>query len=92
MEVKDPRDGELVHDAMQDRAYIARYLRAIAEGLETGRLRLASGDRQLELTPPSLCTFELRTTSERQRFRLQVAVGWREPDGKPDGELEISSG
>jgi hypothetical protein len=40
-------------------------------------LRLRSGDREVELHPVSLFTFELGTTCERQRVELQVQLGWR---------------
>jgi amphi-Trp domain-containing protein len=93
MQQKDQIDIEWVHDAMHERAQIARYLRALADGLETGLLRLSSGERALELHPANLCTFELRTASERQRVKLHLMLGWREADldDRADG-LEISSG
>ena len=92
MKATDQRDVELVHDAMQAPAQIARYLRAIADGLEAGRLRLRSGERDVELHPSELCTFELRTTIERQRVKLQLQLGWREArDGASEVVLEIAS-
>jgi hypothetical protein len=54
-------------------------------------LRLRSGDREVELHPVSLCTFELRTTSERQRVKLQVQLGWREPRGGHGDALETTT-
>ena len=88
----DQKDIELVHDAMHEPAQISRYLRAIADGLEAGRLRLRSGEREVELHPASLCTFELRSTTERQRVKLQLQLAWREtPDGSGENVLEIVS-
>jgi amphi-Trp domain-containing protein len=84
-------DIDLVHDAMHEPAQVARYLRALAEGLETGVLRLRSGEREVELHPMSLCTFELRTTSERQRVKLHVQLGWREAHGGRGDAFEITS-
>lgn len=93
MEHKVQRDIELVHDAMHERGQIARYLRALADGLEKGQLRLSSGEHSLELHPASLCTFELRTASERQRVKIHLMLGWREADlGATADALEISSG
>lgn len=83
-------DIDLVHDAMHEPAQVARYLRALADGLEAGVLRLRSGEREVELHPVSLCTFELRTTSERQRVKLQVQLGWREAQGVRSDALEIT--
>jgi amphi-Trp domain-containing protein len=86
------KELDLVHDAMQERKHVARYLRAIADGLEEGQLRLKSGEHEVELHPPTLCSFELRATTERQRVRVRVQLGWREVERSTNGgELEISS-
>jgi hypothetical protein len=37
-------DIDLVHDAMREPAQVARHLKALADGLETGVLRLRSGE------------------------------------------------
>ena len=74
----DRPDIDLVHDAMREPAQVARSPRALADGLEAGVLRLRSGVLEVELHPMSLCTLELRTTSDRQRLELQVQLGWRE--------------
>jgi len=83
---------ELVHDAMHEPAQLSRYLRAIADGLESGRLHLRSAEHEVELHPANLCTFEVRTTVERQRVKLQMVLGWREPtSGGKENSLEITS-
>jgi len=87
----DQKDIELVHDAMHEPAQISRYLRAIADGLEAGRICLRSGERELELHPGSLCTFELRSSTERQRVKLQLLLGWRETAPVAQPALEITS-
>jgi amphi-Trp domain-containing protein len=84
MSENETKDVELVHDAMHEPAHVARYLRAIADGLESGKLRLKSGGREVELHPASLCTFELRSSTERQRVKLQLQLGWREALGSAD--------
>jgi amphi-Trp domain-containing protein len=78
MQHEESKQLELVHEAMHEPAEVAHYLRAIADGLEAGRLRLRSGEQELDLRPLSLCTFELRSVSERQRVKLQLQLGWRE--------------
>jgi len=92
MKPVDPKDIELVHDAMHEPAQIARYLRAIADGLEAGRISLRSGEHSVELHPGSLCTFELRSSVERQRVKLQVQIAWRELLGSAAPALEITGG
>ncbi len=90
----DDRDtsDELVHEALQERAQVARYLRAIADGIESGMLRLSSGDKQMEFRPPALCGFELRAKSERSRAKLRLRLAWRKADDhKSASELRIDS-
>ena len=87
MEPKDQKDIEMLHEAMQEPAQLARYLRAIADGLEAGQLRLRSGAREVELHPRGLCSFELRSRTERQRVKLQLQLGWREPSENPRDDL-----
>ena len=92
MDHREVSHVEMLHEAMQEPAQVARYLRAIADGLEAGQLRLRSGDREVELHPRGLCSFELRSSLERQRVKLQLQLGWREASGDPrDGLLEIDS-
>jgi amphi-Trp domain-containing protein len=89
---EDAKQPELVHEAMHEPAQVANYLRAIADGLEAGHLRLRSGERELELRPLSLCTFELRSSSERQRVKLQLQLGWREnSEAATSSNFEIAS-
>lgn len=92
MQHEDSKQLELVHEAMHEPAQVAHYLRAIADGLEAGHLRLRSGEQELDLRPLSLCTFELRSVSERQRVKLQLQLGWREAaDASQNTTFEIAS-
>lgn len=88
---KDTQD-ELVHDSLLERDQVARYLRAIADGVEAGVLRLSSGENELELHPPGLCGFELRARAERNRVKLRLRLAWRKTDERTRGaELLIQT-
>jgi amphi-Trp domain-containing protein len=82
---------ELVHEALQERSKIAQYLRAVADGLDRGQLKLTSGDSTLELRAPTLCNFELRAKEERSRVKLRVRLTWRKKDENSGSELTIES-
>ncbi len=58
---------ELHHEALLSRAQVATQLRASADGIESGRLRLSSGAEQLVSSPPDLCSFERRARSATAR-------------------------
>ncbi len=88
---KDTQD-ELHHEALQKRTEVAAYLRAIADGLESGRLRLSSGSNELVLSPPELCSFELRAREERNRVKLRLRLAWRKSEDREQAQvLKIQS-
>ncbi len=87
---KDSRD-ELVHEALQERSRVAGYLRAIADGLDAGHLRLTSGESSVELRAPTLCNFELRVKEERSRVKMRVRLAWRKQDSDSATDLTIES-
>lgn len=89
LEMEDDPDNdtqdELIHEALMERSAIARYLRAIADGVESGSLRLSSGDEQLVLRPSKLCAFELRAKEEQNRVKLRLRLAWRKTDEAQTG-------
>ncbi len=66
------------HESLQDGKSIEAYLRAIAEGLAAGRLRLASNDREVELEPHDLLRFRVDARRGSYRSGLVIRVSWRE--------------
>lgn len=89
----DSSKKELAHEALQEPKTVAKYLHAIAEGLEAGNLRLTSGDVVLECRPGGLVGFELAAKRDGGKWKLRIGLAWREerpPEGEP--ALEISAG
>ena len=82
---------EVSHEALQSRTAVAQYLRAIADGLESGTLRLSSEQTSLELHPQRLIGFELDGRRERGRARLRVRLAWREDTQGEAEALRIAS-
>ncbi len=83
-ERKPSRKKELTHEALADRATVASYLRAIADGLESGKLSLQGEDVSLQLAPQRLVDFELDARRERGRSRIRVRLAWREEQAEVD--------
>lgn len=84
---------EFLHEALQDRDTIARYVHAIADGIASGTLRLSNDQREVELHPHALVGFELWANRERGRGRLRLRLNWREEpsSSEPSEGLLISS-
>lgn len=80
-----PPEADLVHEALQDRETVARYLHAIADGLASGTLRLASDQYELELHPQALIGFELNAHRDRGKARIRLRLTWREDPSARQG-------
>lgn len=68
---------KFAYDSYQDCETITRHLRALADGLESGQLRLASDDRELVLEPQGMLRLHLRAHCSDARSRLALKITWR---------------
>ena len=71
-------DGEFKHESFQDSETIVRYLNAISEGFQKGKLVLANGDSPIELEPTGLLKMDLKARRKDGRMKLSVKISWKE--------------
>jgi amphi-Trp domain-containing protein len=78
-----------------DTAEVARYLRTVADHLESGdEFTLESGDESVTLTPPGRVEFEVEVERETSKsgtsaeIELEIELEWDE-DAVDTGELSI---
>ena len=85
-------------ETRQRRSEIARYLRTVADKLESGdSLTLSAGDQSVTLDPPSEPTFEVKAERETPssggpgELSVEFELEWDEggDGGTSDGSLEI---
>jgi amphi-Trp domain-containing protein len=69
---------EFKHESLQDCASIVRYLKALIEGLESGRLEFGTDDQELSLEPRGLLELEVRAKRKGGRSKVALKLGWRE--------------
>ena len=70
-------DREFAHESLQDRETIVKYLGAIAEGLDKGRLLLATNGEQFALETPALLRFDVQAKQKRERSQLTLRLSWK---------------
>lgn len=82
-----------VYESLQDIDTVVTHLRAVADGLAQGRLRLASDDRELVLQPQGLLRTRLKAGRTGARNQLLLKLSWRDPDAPAAvaDTLQISS-
>jgi len=88
---------EFEHESLQESQSAVNYLRAITEGLESGRLVLRSGDEEdkhMVLSPKGLISFLVRARRKDKRVQLTMKLEWRDDikSISDNGRLVISSG
>lgn len=69
---------EFEHDSFQDADTIVKYLEAIAQGFQTGRLLFCSGKKELVLKPQGLLKFGVQAKRKDGRVKFSLTVGWSE--------------
>ncbi|WP_101295760.1 amphi-Trp domain-containing protein [Halegenticoccus soli] len=79
-----------------DRAEIARYLRTVADAVESdGELTLSAGEQNVTLQIPTRPTFEVEAEREtpsgggRGELSVEFEIEWDEGDEGDDGTLRI---
>lgn len=70
-------EREFAHESLQDRETIVKYLAAISEGLEKGRLLLSTNGKRLALDTPALLRFDIQAKQKRDRAQLVLRLSWK---------------
>ena len=77
--------NEFKHESLQDCQSIVKYLEAIKDGFERGKLTLANGDnREMILEPAGLLNLELKARHKDGRYKLSLKINWKEKEETPD--------
>jgi amphi-Trp domain-containing protein len=73
---------------MQDRESLVRYLGALIDGLQHGRLLLASNGERLEMKTPPFVKFDLQAKNKRNRSQIVLKISWKNSTDKPELKVE----
>lgn len=79
-------DEKFRHESLQDRESIGKYLNALSDGFQNGRLHFSWKDKRLVLEPQSLIKFDLETSKKDGEVKMTLRFRWEEPS---EGSLEI---
>ena len=73
-------ENEFEHESLQDRATIARYLKAIEEGFANGSLSLHNKNGDIVLEPEGLIGLTVKASRKRGRMQLSLQASWKTKD------------
>ena len=75
---KKDKPDLFLHQSMQDRETIEAYLEALGDGFQSGKLMLAAGEHDMELTPQGLLDFSVKARRKDGQVRVSIKIQWKE--------------
>jgi len=66
------------YDSLQDNQTIIRYLRALIEGFEKGKIMFNSDEEQVELYPNNLLQFNVKVRKKDDKSKLSMKISWKD--------------
>lgn len=73
-----PQEEKFFFESIQDPASIKDYLRSLIDGMESGRIVLATNGDELMLTPPDLLKFTLKAKRKAETSKLVLKLAWKD--------------
>jgi amphi-Trp domain-containing protein len=85
---------EFRHESLQDQKSIVKYLTAIANGIESGKLTVGDDDQQFVIFPQGLLKLEFKAKRKDDKVKLEFEVSWKERqmDQTQQSQLRIDPG
>lgn len=84
--------GVFEYRSFQDIDSIGKYLRALADGFEQGRLSFRSGESELQVTPEGLLDFGIKVKEKNGHVKISLKLDWDEvPSRRNSNKLFIES-
>ncbi|SDB08475.1 amphi-Trp domain-containing protein [Desulfonatronum thiosulfatophilum] len=82
------------HESLQDRESIGKYLNALSDGFQNGKLQFSWKDKRLVLEPQSLIKFDIETMKTDGEVKMTLRFRWEQASESSmfvDGPLVIDS-
>lgn len=70
-------DREFTHESLQDRKSIIKYLSALSEAFQQGKLQLSRDSETFAMEPPELVKFDLRAKQKGGSAQIVLKFSWK---------------
>lgn len=83
---------EFEHESVQDNETVSRYLKALIDGFESGKLVFTSEKRQLVMAPNNLLEFAIKAKRKGPKNKITLKFSWKDTLAIPEskGNLKIN--
>jgi amphi-Trp domain-containing protein len=69
---------EFKHESVQDPQSVVRFLQALSDGFQGGRLLFRAGEAELIVEPQGLIKFAIKAKRDGKRIRITTRMSWKE--------------
>lgn len=73
-------EQKFTFESYQDRQTVQNYLRALLDGMESGRLLLTSGEQEMELSPTEVLKVKIKASDKDGGGKLGIKISWKADD------------
>lgn len=70
------------HESLQDAKTIKSILKALTDGLESGKLSFSDADDSIELEPQGLMNLKITASQEDNMNRINLRITWQSEEKK----------
>ncbi|MBF0275369.1 MAG: amphi-Trp domain-containing protein, partial [Nitrospinae bacterium] len=81
-------NDDFKHESLQDCDSICKYLNALCEGFQNGRLLFGTKQRKLELEPNGLLDLSVKAKRKDKKVKLYIKMSWTEGKESKDKDSE----
>ncbi len=74
------REKKFSMETLQDRQTICKYLEALKDGFQNGRISLSNQDEILIVEPGGLIHFSIKARKKDDEIKLSINFRWEEQD------------
>lgn len=69
---------EFRYESMQDNASIVKYLNALKEGFQKGKLLLGSREKKILLEPKGIIKLDVKARKKAGKVKISIKCSWKE--------------
>jgi len=73
-------DINFKHESVQDLDSLLKYLKAVTEGLEKGKIRLSTKNKELVLEPRGLVKFDVEAKRKGDFRKFSLKFSWKDEE------------
>lgn len=87
------QDDKFEFESLQDRQTIQKYLQALQEGFDQGRIVVNSDGAEISLHPAGFMKFEVSVKKKGAENKLGIKISWKDSptESSASGTISISS-